>query len=77
MGYCTEPNVRIEFCGKSSRSIKVGGEIYKITPKTFARFQGCTSSKEYVESIEYFACQVLVKKNVPNDGWFEKWFAEP
>lgn len=78
MGYCTEPNVRIEFVGnclnfKSETYVKMGDEKYKITPRTSVRFKCCTNLKEYVESIEYFAFLVLVRKDIPNDGWFEKW----
>lgn len=78
MGYWTETCVEVDYCGNFDREsyVKVGDDECKITPKTSARFKGCTSSKEYAESIGYFAHLVLVKKNIPNDGWFEKRFAE-
>ena len=65
----TDQNNRIKFCGDS---IEVNGTRYKISAKSTFRFRCCTNQKEYVESIEHFAYLVLVKKDIPNDGWFEK-----
>ena len=72
----TERNNRAELYGKifssdSKSFVVVGGVKYQITPKTAFQFKYCTNLKEYVESVEYFAYRVLIKKDIPNEGWFE------
>lgn len=61
--------MKIEFRG---HSVAVNGVSYQISAKTALRFGRCTSQKEYAEGIEHFTYLVLVKKEIPNDGWFEK-----
>lgn len=77
MGYAGR-NVKIEYCGilaplcdGEEAYVKVEGVRYKITHKTALRFKDYMN-KEYAEAIEHFAYVVLVKKDIPNDGWFEK-----
>lgn len=50
--------------------IHVDGKRYDILPNALLKFKDCSNAKEYVESMEIFAYQVLVSKSVPNDDFF-------
>lgn len=52
--------------------VSVNGIRYDLLQRTLDKFRGCSSGKEYAESVEAFAYQVLVRKSVVNEGYFAK-----
>lgn len=70
MGYIYD-NI-IEFHGETFKAlcsdresyVSVNGVRHDILPKTLFKFKNCSTGKEYVEAIEYFAYLVLIKKSI-------------
>ncbi len=58
-------------CSLKKAYVEVNNKTYEVSQKTADKFIDCSNIKEYVESIEYFAFQVLIEETVSNDGWFE------
>lgn len=57
-------------CSDRESYVCVNGVRHDILPKTLSKFKNCSNSKEYVESIEFFAYSVLIEKSIPNDEYF-------
>lgn len=78
MGYAG--NNIIEFHGETHQAlssnrgsyVNVNGVRYDILPNTLSKFKNCSNAKEYVESIEMFAYQVLVAKSISNNEYFSE-----
>lgn len=78
MGY--DGNTIIEFhgeplqalCSTRAAYVCVNGVRHDILPGTLTKFKNCSNAKEYVEAIEAFAYSVLIKKSIPNAGYFSE-----